>query len=74
MQGKTFQYEVRGVVPFPLDMLRYDGCWPARSVDTTAIADSLAQVATAEQVVRLEGIKRPTIDRWRSFGWAVKEL
>ncbi|KKK78562.1 hypothetical protein LCGC14_2842300, partial [marine sediment metagenome] len=35
MAMKMRAYTVRGRLPFPLDMLRYDSCWPDSAVDTT---------------------------------------
>jgi hypothetical protein len=48
------QTESGGVVddsPFPLDMLRYDGCWPFRAEDTAAIEQSLAPSPDAQSAL-----------------------
>lgn len=62
----TFDVEGRG--DFPLDMLRYDLCWPATEDDSRLVAHA---VRTADRPVRLRGLKLPTVARWASFGWKV---
>ena len=69
---------------FPVDMLRYDSCWPATSKDAT----SIDRQSDAEQIISGEAdldldeditlcriVKskddRPTVDRWNSFGYIV---
>jgi hypothetical protein len=60
-------FRVVGRDKFPVDMLRYDRCWPATDADSIAITTS----SDARTVV-LRGLKVPTLDRWRSFGWEVQ--
>lgn len=58
--------------PFPIDMLRYDCCWPARPEDVALIQCPLSQ---REKVcyIRLNTLKGPpTADRWASFGWEIE--
>ena len=64
---KTFEYTVVGRGPFPTDMLRYDAAWPA---DT---GHGILE-PRLEREVRLRSGREPTIDRWRSFGWTIKDL
>jgi hypothetical protein len=55
--------------PFPLDMLRYDRCWPATSQDAVAL---LRDPARATRVHLRRWISAPDVvptERWRSFGW-----
>ncbi len=58
---------------FPLDMLRYDACWPLRSADVYAIQDPIAHAGEdgRTSVTLAAGHKVPTLARWASFGWHV---
>ena len=63
---------------FPIDMLRYDTCWPARQEDASEISLSLSVRDTTELELkaielRTEAPKawKPTAARWQSFGWEV---
>jgi len=71
MTKQTFIVEGGGY--FPLDMLRYDMCYPYSQEDAAAIDSSefkpIRQVKLA-RIVRNKNI-RPTEDRWSSFGWTV---
>ena len=59
-------------VGFPVDMLRYDCCWPTRTEDAIKIAVSIRDKLTAEDGwIRLTSIQTPHRDRWLSFGWRV---
>jgi hypothetical protein len=51
---------------FPIDMLRYDLCWPATGSDSIELAK-----ATGPRRVTMKGLKTPTPARWASFGWTV---
>ncbi|KRT69414.1 MAG: hypothetical protein XU15_C0011G0096 [candidate division NC10 bacterium CSP1-5] len=69
---QTFQ--VTGLGSFPLDMLRYDECYPRTERDTALIDQSFQEANV--QYIGLERIltdeaKDPTFDRWKSFLWAV---
>lgn len=65
MDMKLHLYTVEGKGTFPLDMLRYDCAWPSHDASTI--------VMTAQRSVSLASYQEPTTDRWRSFGWTVKE-
>ena len=41
MKKYLTQFVVTGKVPFPIDMLRYDQCWPVDPESTTAIEASI---------------------------------
>ena len=62
------EFKVKGSYYFPMDMLRYDCCWPKSSGDV----DGLVNVKE-ERVIYLAAIGhkdwRPTIKRWESFNW-----
>jgi hypothetical protein len=64
---------------FPLDMLRYDGCYPQTSSDVATIERTF----DLQQRILLDGDfkvtlvmygrgrREPEKDRWLSFGWSV---
>jgi len=64
--------------PFPLDMLRYDHCYPTSQEQMGIIVLTFRTVPT---LLGLEPIKmqntssdrfwKPTDKRWKSFGWIV---
>jgi hypothetical protein len=57
---------------FPIDMLRYDSCWPAQECDSNAITRSLSSVLSvqhAQPVYVASNKPHLTVERWRSFGW-----
>jgi len=71
---------VRGQLPFPVDMLRYDGLAPADSDAVTAIESDPSGISDNLTVtVRLcrtvsSSRTTPTLARWRSFGWEVLDV
>jgi hypothetical protein len=64
---------------FPVDMLRYDACWPATTEAAVDIAVSLNTGDFSDiegnTVIELKADWpkhwHPTYERWRSFGWVV---
>jgi len=73
---KRFYFAVVGAREFPLDMLRYDACFPAREEDALRAErhpDERRIVVLAQQVddkcSRYSA--RLTDGRWSSFGWRV---
>lgn len=78
MKTKTFVVE-GSRAGFPVDMLRYDSCWPATSADARMIEkllDPEAREALPKRVqVQLQTDDRnfnvPTDARWASFLWKV---
>lgn len=77
-------FEVTGRIPFPLDMLRYDSCFPVRGEDAGMIERSFERAQRREVLaelpercfrVRLEHVGYspwlPTTGRWESFLWSV---
>jgi len=77
-QPKVYAYTVGGTLTFPLDMLRYDNCWPAMGVDVDALGNALARYAERTHkgplTVRMLSHKVPTVARWESFGWSVSDV
>lgn len=75
------KFTVRGTWGFPLDMLRYDGCWPSSGEDVAAIHQSIKgednprepKEVTLSTLARTkeQAMRYPTTDRWASFGWRV---
>lgn len=68
-------FTVAGNGPFPMDMLRYDECWPQGAGDAAAIALDTTNLRARESrrcvVLRTDRKLGATIGRWRSFGWNV---
>lgn len=58
-----------GKGPFPMDMLRYDCCFPAKAEDAHEINSTkdFRAIALAQDHDKATG--RWTPDRWASFGW-----
>lgn len=77
MKLMPIQITVRGSGEFPIDMLRYDGCFPLSEGDARLIRDSFDGFAKKRTVVLLRphGYKhwQPSFKRWKSFGWEVVE-
>ncbi len=76
-KAREWTYTVKGFAPFPVDMLRYDGCFPRTSEDSVAIGTALAGRTDPRRVfeIRLHSpYHEPTIGRWQSFGWIVGEV
>lgn len=69
---KAHMYRVRGKGKFPIDMLRYDSCWPRTPEDVWFI-DMNAEDPDYRKSrdVCLSSNHAPTIARWNSFGWEV---
>lgn len=63
---------------FPIDMLRYDGCYPLTPDDVAMIDRSFDQTERllgydfkVTLVMFGRGRREPEKDRWLSFGWSV---
>lgn len=74
----TTRFTVKGTGYFPLDMLRYDQCYPADSNDAATIGYTYVNSKQESRDVRLKHTHdhkfwQPTNGRWSSFGWAVTE-
>jgi hypothetical protein len=71
-------FKVRGQAAFPIDMLRYDRCWPGTREDSGKVARSLRQEHHDTTDINLMSVTmdpnwRPAVDRWRMCGWSVHE-
>lgn len=62
---------VQGRGTFPLDMLRYDSCFPASETDTHTIRRTGPRRVLLVRMTLGDGM--PSVARWRSFGWDVVE-
>jgi hypothetical protein len=69
---QSFRYVVEGIGEFPLDMLRYDNCWPATTLDVAGMATESLFGATLRRQVVIHSYRAPTLARWESFGWRVR--
>ena len=69
------EFQVVGQLTFPVDMLRYDSCFPATSEDAVKIAPHFEREGTEEihLVSYSEKSWVPTQARWISFGWKVTQ-
>ena len=72
--AKIVTFTVEGSGYFPVDMLRYDACYPAREEDShaTIFADDLRRVTLKHRVLKDEVLTGfPCEGRWKSFTWRV---
>ena len=71
-------FTVAGKGPFPLDMLRYDCCYPMESGDALEIEKSLedrgCQKAHTVRLFARSAERRVTDGRWESFRWHVVSM
>jgi hypothetical protein len=67
MKIKHFTVEGRGA--FPLDMLRYDNCWPSTGQDVVNMESRELRKIRLSTV----GPSSPTVGRWESFMWYVRK-
>lgn len=59
---------VRGSGIFPVDMLRYDSCYPASQEDASKLLDDDYREIRISRTSELKG-STFTVARWQSFGW-----
>ena len=80
--AKHWEFTVTGQSIFPLDMLRYDACYP---VNGNAVGEIAASFITTERLARRNAkkdfkvrlktwIAPPTTDRWNSFHWSIEDI
>lgn len=64
-------FTVEGNDAFPIDMLRFDYCWPRTQDDALMIEASMGAIASGPWRIRLHTAKdtAPTAARWKGFGW-----
>jgi hypothetical protein len=71
---RMIEFVVEGRGSFPVDMLRYDTCWPRTESDASIIDSSFQPRNRVTHVVALKGLREPTEGRWESFGYKVREV
>ena len=76
---KLIRFKVKGRFDFPVDMLRYDACWPADVEATSHMEYSFKEPSREGYEVTLahwaaNSNWEPTHGRWASFGWNVTEV
>ena len=69
------KFKVTGSSLFPLDMLRYDQCFPYTAEDASKIGGDLLADERTVTLAFYHPRRLPTITtaRWKSFGWTVDE-
>jgi len=69
---------VEGKGMFPIDMLRYDACFPSDFKAVVGIGSPAEKPYEREvklcQPRQTATERQVTIDRWKTFGWVVKEI
>jgi len=70
------RFSVEGSGEFPLDMLRFDRCWPSGAGDAAQIGAHYGMAdpeAVRARTVALETAEKyaPNRQRWLSFRWRV---
>ena len=65
-------FTVEGSGEFPLDMLRYDRCWPATQNDAIQINAHMGRRTVTLATGQRSTASYPTVARWESFLWRVQ--
>jgi hypothetical protein len=73
MPTKSYIFTVRGKWIFPVDMLRYDQCWPKTTEDAVDMNHKDCGFVELRDI-QMVSHSEPTRDRWLSFGWDVITL
>ena len=78
-RNHSYTFTVEGSGNFPLDMLRYDCCYPVSSEDAAKLDSNPHEPACyrgrREIKLRMDDSSHgPTVDRWASFNWTCKEI
>ena len=68
MKTKLYRFEVTGRGAFPVDMLRYDSCYPSGTISASDI------LGTDLRTVSFYFHRKPTVARWDSFNWGCELL
>lgn len=69
---KFYEFAVMGKGIFPLDMLRYDQCFPMSGADVEKMEDGdYREIRTVRLCACSHVNYQPTEGRWSSFGWPV---
>lgn len=75
---KLYKFKVEGSGDFPVDMLRFDGCYPRTTEDAMNLKlgeFDRTKRRSIELLMPVENRQRePSTDRWNSFGWIITEI
>lgn len=76
MPNYVHNFNVKGMGSFPIDMLRYDSCYPRTEEDSGKIHGTLGCGRADKEEITIShyGSKKewmPTHGRWKSFMWEV---
>jgi len=69
-----YRFTVMGNSDFPLDMLRYDACWPCAPESIEGMAYRRHEHRAEIRTVELKSLREPTAGRWASFMWKVTQV
>jgi hypothetical protein len=77
--AKVWDFTVTGRGRFPLDMLRYDACYPSDQEAATLMDHTFAYGGfkgdpNPTSIKLRSRTGAPTPERWSSFGWKVSDL
>lgn len=64
---RVYGFTATGAGEFPLDMLRYDRCFPG----SNEAVSNMEPDNRAHRSVKLLSYNEPTPARWKSFGWTI---
>jgi hypothetical protein len=69
---KLYEFTVEGAGEFPLDMLRYDQCYPYSAVDSALMHREHSE----RRRIVLQSCSRrmPSRERWQSFTWTIVQV
>lgn len=64
---------VQGGGSFPVDMLRYDSCFPYTGSDVSSLLNDERQHVRSVKLCKVHDGKQPNLtpNRWRSFTWSI---
>lgn len=82
MPSYLVTFTVKGLGPFPIDMLRYDCCYPASAEDAVKIMSRTSEpreitlkthraVSKTFLKLQIDDQKLPAVGRWKSFQWEI---
>ena len=79
MKMERFKITVCGSGVFPIDMLRYDSCWPATEQDSSKIVENYyegdkCKLRSVDLLTDNHRHWKPTDGRWQSFTWKVEKF
>ena len=71
---RTKKAKITSRFGFPIDMLRYDSCWPATEQDAAAITKGFRSSYGVSAVVEMDAAREWAVGRWKSFGCTLEEV